>query len=144
MIHIRNIFLTHPAKREVKKRSAHPCRECYHDERDEKNKIPHKKNYIHDRVYHTSCSSATVSYFWQICEACIIAALHNLHFLRRVLSIGRQLLHISLGNLFPVHDVPEVFDILRPSITIIDIVSMFPDIAREKWYVFGGDWSFSI
>lgn len=42
-IHIRNILLTHPAKRRSKERCARPCRKCYHNERNEKNQVPHRE-----------------------------------------------------------------------------------------------------
>lgn len=54
------------------------------------------------------------------------------------------LFHESLWYHLPVHDVPEVFDILCSGIAIVNVVCMFPDITREKWYVFGGDGSFSV
>lgn len=34
----------------------------------------------------------------------------------------------------PIHHVPEILEVFRTSITIVDIICMFPDITREKRY----------
>lgn len=43
---------------------------------------------------------------------------------------------ISLLYFWPIHYIPEVLEILSPSISIINIVRMFPYITSQKWYEF--------
>lgn len=46
----------------------------------------------------------------------------------------------SCLDFFPVDDIPEVLDVLRPSIPIVDIVRMFPDVAGQQWSRISRHW----
>ncbi len=41
---------------------------------------------------------------------------------------------ITFTHFIPVDNFPEVLDIFRTSIPVVDIVGMFPDVTCQKWY----------
>ncbi len=51
---------------------------------------------------------------------------------------------VAFLYLRPVDDMPEILEVLRSSITIVDIVRVLPDIAREKRDFIGRERSVSI
>src|SRR6185312_9015080 len=48
------------------------------------------------------------------------------------------LLHLRRSEI-PVRQIPERLDILRPRIAVVDVISMFPDVAGQQRAVGAGD-----
>lgn len=49
----------------------------------------------------------------------------------------KRLSIIPFLYLFPIHEIPEILQIFRSPVPIIDIIGMFPDIAGEKRGIVG-------
>lgn len=49
----------------------------------------------------------------------------------------RELFAVAFLHLVPVHDIPEILQVLRTGIPVVDVVGMFPYVAGEEWGVFG-------
>src|SRR5690606_7778084 len=44
-----------------------------------------------------------------------------------------------LGSEIPVDEVPEVLEILGTRVTVVDVVSVFPDVTGKQRHVVGGE-----